>query len=134
MKFLILLVFVFSLSNAAITLKNVYFDDYEQNASTHLITYYPYQDFINMAISATNTNRILTCRNNNNPTLTCVSNAGLTTADLRRIREKSHIIDWNLYTDSLGLTLHQTNFLYGLSGLLIGFVFMLAFILIVSRK
>lgn len=134
MKFLILLSFVFSLSNAAITLKTVYFDDYEENASTHLITYYPYQDFINMAISATNTNRILICRNNGTPTLTCVSNAGLTSADLLRIREKSHIIDWNVYTDELGLTLHQTNFLYGLSGLLIGFIFMLAFILIVSRK
>lgn len=134
MKFLLLLSFIFSLSNAAITLKTVVFNDYQENASTHLITYYPYQDFINMNISATNSGRIMTCRNNNTPTLTCVSNAGLATADLMRIREKSHIIDWNVYTDDLGMTLPQTNFLYGLTGALIGFVFMLGFILVVIRR
>lgn len=134
MKFFLLLLFTFSLSNAAITLKTVTFDDYEENASTHLITYYPYQDFLWMGLSTTNAGRILTCRNNLTPTLMCVSNAGLTTADLMRIREKSHIIDWNVYTDFLGMTLPQTNFLYGLSGLLIGFIFMFAFILIVTRK
>lgn len=134
MKLLILLSFLFSLSNAAITLKTVVFDNYEENASTYLITYYPYQDFINMQLTATQAGYIMTCRNNLTPTLSCGSTAGLTTANLMRIREKSHLIDWNVYTDQFGLTLHETNFLYGLTGLLVGFGFYFGFILIISRK
>lgn len=126
--------FIFSLSNASITLKTVVFDDYEENASTYLIKYYPYQDFINIQLSATQTGYIMTCRNNNNPTLTCASTAGLTTANLMRIREKSHLIDWNVYTDEFGMTLHQTNFLYGLMGLLIGIGFYFGFITLITRR
>lgn len=125
--------FIFSLSNASITLKGVTFDDYEQNASTYLVQYYPYQDFLNIGLSSTSSAYVLACRDNDTPTLTCVSNA-LNSSDLMRIREKSHLIEWNVYTDELGMTLHQTNFLYGLTGLLVGFGFYFGFITLITRR
>jgi len=133
-RFLLFVSLFFSLSNAAITLKTVVFDNYEENASTYLVKYYPYQDFINLQLTATQVGYIMTCRNNNNPTLSCVSTAGLTTANLMRIRENSHLIDWNVYTDEFGMTLHETNFLYGLTGLLVGIGFYFGFILIFVRR
>lgn len=125
--------FIFSLSNASITLKGVTFDDYEQNASTYLVQYYPYQDFLNIGLSSTSSAYVLACRDNDTPTLTCVSNA-LNSSDLMRIREKSHLIEWNVYTDEFGMTLHQTNFLYGLTGLLVGFGFYFGFITLITRR
>lgn len=132
-RFFLFMSLFFSLSNAEITLKSVTFDDYEQNASTHLVKYYPYQDFIDIGLSSTSSAYILACRDNDTPTLTCVSNA-LNSSELMRIREKSHLIDWNVYTDELGMTLHQTNFLYGLTGLLIGIGFYFGFITLITRR
>lgn len=128
-----LLISLFNLSNASITLNGVTFDDYEQNASTYLVQYYPYQDFLNIGLSSSSSSYILACRDNGTPSLTCVSNA-LNSSDLLRIREKSHLIDWNVYTDEFGMTLHQTNFLYGLTGLLVGFGFYIGFISLIVRK
>lgn len=133
-KSLFLLLALFSLSHAAITLKTVTFDDYEENASNYFLMYYPRQSLLDLGLTTTVAGYAITCRNNGTPGLSCFSSLGAATNDLIRIREQSHLIDWNVYTDSLGLKLDQTNFLYGLSGVLIGFIFMYSFILIVQRK
>jgi hypothetical protein len=132
-RFLLFISLFFSLSNAAITLKSVTFDDYEQNASTYLVKYYPYQDFIYIGLSASSSSYVLACRDNDTPTLTCVSNA-LSSSELMRIREKSHLIDWNVYTNELGMTLHQTNFIFALGGLFLGFMFFYFSIKFVSGR
>lgn len=120
--FIVIAVLLSSFSYGAITLKTVVFNDYEENSSTYLVKYYPYQHFINMQLTATQAGYIMTCRNNNTPTLTCGSTAGLTTANLMRIRESSYLIDWSLVTNSLGINQRDYWFLMGLLGSLIGFV------------
>jgi hypothetical protein len=125
-------------------LKSVYFSDYEQNASEFLVSYYPYSTFTSLNLSTTNAGRILTCRNNNSyPILTCASSAGLANTDLMRIREYSHLIypvDANITqpyyvcTNSLGVSDFQFNFLWALTGILIGSLFLFFFISIVTGK
>jgi hypothetical protein len=130
-KILFLFLSFCAFANAAITLKTVVFNDQEQNASTYLITYYPYQDFINLGFTATQAGYVMTCRNSLNPTLTCVSNAGLTTATLMRIREQSYLIDWSLVTNSLGINQRDFNSIMALMGALFGFSFVFFLIYIV---
>lgn len=132
-RLLFFVTFIFNLSNASIILNGVTFDDYEQNASTYFVQYYPYQDFINIGLSSASSSYVLACRDNGTPSLSCASNT-LSSSDLLRIRENSHLIDWNVYTDEFGMTLHQTNFLYGLTGLLVGFGFYIGFISLIVRK
>jgi len=134
MKTVFLFLFFFcSLSNAAIIVKTISFDDYEENASTYLITYYPKQTFLDLGLSDLEANEILNCRNSWTPTLTCIDLSALSAVSVLRIREQSHLIDWNVYTDSLGLKLVDTNFLYALSGVLFGFSFFFVSIFLGSR-
>lgn len=131
-RIFLVLIFMFSLSNASITINGIAFDDYEQNASTHLITYYPLRTFSDMGLDTTEQIAILNCRNAFSPSLECVGGS-LSPASMLRIREQSHLIDWNVYTDQFGMTLHQTNFLYGLTGLLVGFGFYLGFLQVIRK-
>lgn len=131
-KLLLTIFILFSLSNASVTVQGVYFDDYEQNASNHLLTYYPQITFHEMGLDSSAQLSILACRNNSTPGLSCVGSS-LSSADLLRIREQSHLIDWNVYTDQFGMTLHQTNFLYGLAGLFVGFGFYLGFLQVIRK-
>lgn len=133
-RFIFSFALLFSLSHASATYQGVYFDDYEVNATTYLITYYPYSTFTSLNFSSVYSQYIIDCRNMGTPSLSCLNSKGFTTGHFNRIREQSHLIDWNVYTDELGMTLHQTNFLYGLAGLLVGFGFYLGFLLIFSRR
>lgn len=117
--------------NAAITLKTVTFNDQEQNASTYLISYYPNVTFTNLGFTATQAGYVMTCRNSLTPTLSCVSNAGLTTATLMRIREQSYLIDWSLVTNSLGINQRDYNSIMGLIGAMFGFAFVFFLLYIV---
>lgn len=123
-RIFLLLALFFSVSHAAITLKTVAFTNQEENASTYLISYYPYSTFTNMNFSATQAGYVMTCRDNATPTLTCVSNAGLTTALLKRIKEQSYLIDWSLVTNSLGINQRDYSSLMGLMGAMFGFSFL----------
>lgn len=142
-KSLLLIAFLFTFSHAAITLKSVSFSNYEENASTYMVSYSPYQDFINLGFNATQANYVMTCRNNATPTLTCASTAGLTTALLMRLKENSHFIypvDKNVTepyfvsTNLLGMSDFQYNFLFALTGIFCGFVFYLVFSQIVAGR
>ncbi|MDD2358720.1 MAG: hypothetical protein PHX13_12495 [Thiovulaceae bacterium] len=130
-KIILFLSLFFSLSYGAITLKTVTFTDQEQNASAYLVSYYPYQSFIDLQLTSTQVGYIMTCRNNNTAQasmLSCASSAGLTTANLMRIREASYLIDWSLVTNALGINQRAYTTIMGLMGALIGFI--VAFFLI----
>lgn len=115
---------LFSLSHASATYQGIYFDDYEVNATTYLITYYPYSTFMSLNFSSVYSQYIIDCRNSGTPTLSCLNSKGFTSGHFNRIREQSHLIDWNIATNSLGITDRDYHFLMAFSAVLIGFVFL----------
>ena len=132
-KIILFLSLFFSFLQGAITLQTVSFTDQEQNASAYFVSYYPYQSFIDLGLTSTQVGYIMNCRDNNinvssDVMLSCVSNAGLTSSNLRRIRENSYLIDWSLVTNSLGINQRAYVTIMGVLGALIGFTF--AFFLI----
>ena len=131
-RFLLLIAFAFSLSNASGTYGGFLFNDYEENASLYLVNYYPKQHFVDIGFSTTYAQNLIAYR----PYSSLSQLGGLggyQAAYFGYLRSDSHLIDWNVYTDQFGMTLHQTNFLYGLTGLLVGFGFMIGFIIVISR-
>lgn len=122
-KILFLLFSLSALSYGAITLKTVVFNDLEETQSTYVIKYQPYQYLINLQLTATQAGYIMTCRNNGTPTLSCGSTAGLTTANLMRIRESGYLQENQYSLNSLGLKPSDHNYLMGFVGLLIGVLF-----------
>lgn len=121
-KIIILLFSLCVYSFGAITLKTVVFNDQEELQSTYIIKYQQYQYLINTQLTATQAGYITTCRNNGTPTLSCASTAGLTTANLMRIREAGYLQE-NQPINSLGLKLFDFNYLMALAGLFIGVLF-----------
>ena len=134
-KFIIFLFLVFNSLYAYGTYDGVYFNDYEVNASLYYCNYYPRQSFIDLGISSSDATTIVNGRNTLYTSLSQVAAlSGIVESDMQKIKSQSHLIDWNVYTDDLGMTLHQTNFIYALTGVLIGFTFLFAFIQIIMRK
>ncbi len=123
-RILVLIAFSFSLSYAAITIKGVVFSDFDENATTYLISYYPQITFADLGLSTTLQAGIMSCRNSETPTLNCLKNNGFVKADFLRLREQSHLIDWSLATNELGINQRDFNFMTSLSGVLFGFVFL----------
>lgn len=131
MRKLLLLSFLFFSSllslHASGTYSGIYFTDYEEEASLYLCNYYSKQTFKDLGFGNTDANAIVNNRVNLYTSITDIDNlSSIGSADLDKIKKESHLIDWNIYTDDFGLTLTQTNFLYGLTGLLIGFTFLFA--------
>jgi len=134
MKKLLLLSLLFLSSllslNASGTYSGVSFTDYEENATIYFVNYYSYQNLKGVLNSSSTSNKILSHRKDDLftsiPEIDDIS--GVNTQRLHNLKQQGHLIDWNVYTDDFGLTLHQTNFLYGLTGVLIGFVFLFGFI------
>jgi len=136
-KLLLITSFLFlsTLMNASVTIQGIYFNDYEEKASLYLCNYYPLQAFIDLGLSNIQSERIIDNRVNIYTSLADMQNINsLDSYDLDRIKKQSHLIDWNVYTDDFGMTLHQTNFLYGLTGALIGFTFLFGFIQIIISE
>ncbi|MBV5334551.1 MAG: hypothetical protein JZU49_01950 [Sulfuricurvum sp.] len=132
-KIILILCTLYSLSFSAGTYDGYVFNDYEENGSLYFCNYYDYQSFVYLGLSTADATAIINMRPITS-LLTVANNVNITGTDMARIRAKSHIIDWNIYTDNLGMTLTQTNFLYALSGLLFGFVFLLVSSIIAGRK
>jgi len=138
MRKFIIVTFLFfnSLLIAEGTYSDVYFTDYEENATIHLANNYSYMTFRNLRISEDTATNIVNDRIDElYETVDDIDDIdGIGTNQLHYLKQQSHLIEWDLYTDEFGLTLHQTNFLFGLSGVLIGFIFILGFILIVIQR
>ena len=137
MKKILIMSFLFlSFLRAEGTYSDVYFTDVEENATIYLCNYYSYSDFRNIRIDEdTATNIVNTRIDGLYESVEDIDDVdGIETNQLHYLKQKSHLIDWNVYTDDFGLTLHQTNFLFGLSGLLIGFIFLFGFIQVVISE
>jgi len=113
------------------TYSGIYFTDYEENATLYLCNYYNYIDIYNTTRNRTASNNIVDTRVDGLYTsIQQIDDLGYVTANrLHRLKQQSHLIDWNVFTDDFGMTLHQTNFIYALVGSLIGFTFLFFFIL-----
>ena len=113
------------------TYSKIYFTDYEENATVYLANYYSYQSFKNLRISATTSKNLVNDRKSSlYKTVSDIDAvSGISGTQLHYLKQQSHLIDWNIYTDDFGMTLHQTNFIYALVGSLIGFTFLFFFIL-----
>ena len=132
-KIIFLLTSLYSFSYSAGTYDTYVFNDYEENASLYFCNYHDYQSFIYIGLAAADANAIIGLRPITS-LATVAANTNITGLDMAKIRAKSHIIDWNIYTDDLGLTLTQTNFLFGLSGVLFGFTFLIIMLSFVSGR
>ncbi len=134
-KILVLTLLFFNSLSADSTYSGIKFTSYEIQASLYLCNYYPKQTFKDLGFSGTDAKKIV---NNRRTLYTSISQidllSGIGSSDLDKIKKQSHLIEWNLYTNHLGMTLHQTNFLYGLSGVLIGFMFMFGFIQVIITR
>lgn len=131
--FFLLLSFFSSVVYAdTISVNGVSFSDSEQNQTLLILSYSSYQDFINLSISQPNVYNLLNCRDNETIGFSCAS-AFLTSSDFRRIREYSHVIDFDnnitmrSYTP-LGIRQRDFNFLMGLMGAFVGFAILLFFL------
>lgn len=133
MKKIFLTSFLFiKLLHGAGTYDNVPFSDYEEQAGLYYCNYGDYQSFVELGISTTDSTQIVNGRQTLYTSLTQVAAlSGIVNTDMYRIRQHSHLIDWNIYTDDFGMTLHQTNFIYALTGVLVGFVFLAAFVFMI---
>jgi len=127
LKKLVLLYFLFSSIAHADWHGNIEFTDYEENATLYLVNYYPYQHFKDIYLGSTDSKAII--KNRPFGDLYDLEDAvSLNDNQWNYLRQDSHLIEWNKYTDDFGMTLHQTNFIYALVGALIGFTFLFFFI------
>lgn len=133
-KIIFMFLSFYTLSFASITIKGVTFTDYEQNASTYIVSYFPRQFFVDLGYTTTKVSYVLTCRNEDDSTLTCVSNKGLSSTDLLRIRESSYLVDWSLVTNVIGINQRDYMSLMGLLGALFGFAFLFFMVFIFSKS
>lgn len=130
-RILLLLALSFSFSFGATTVQGVVFSDFDENATTYLISYYPKITFSELGLSATLQTNLLNCRDIGTSTLSCLNSSGFSGSDFLRLREQSHLIDWSLATNSLGINQRDFNYMNSLSGVLFGFVFLFFMILTV---
>lgn len=142
-RLLLLITFIFSLSNASITLQGVYFSDYEQNSSNYLLAHYPLNKFSDLNLGSTYILRIIDCRNGGYSDVLSCLNPYWTKFSYLRIKEFSvyeYPVDKNITepyyvsTNQLGMSDFQYNFLWALTGIFSGFTFLVFFILFVSGK
>lgn len=132
-KSILLLCALSSLSFCAGTYDGYAFTDFEENASIYFLNYHDKVSITGLGLSSADATAIIGMRPITS-LATVASNSNITGTDMALIRAKSHIIDWNIYTNDLGMTLTDTNFLYALSGTLFGFTFLYFSILLASRR
>lgn len=133
-KSLILLSFLYTLSSASATCFGVAFTDQEQNLSDYIFRYYPAQSLIDANITSAGVINVLSLRklDKGNFAYLC-THAYTSTSDLYRVREMSHVFNWDYVVDPMGLHLPDSRFLYGLSGFMMGFLFIFGMALILIR-
>jgi hypothetical protein len=132
-KFLFLNCLFYSFLNASTTESGIYFNNYEENATIYLCNYYPYSHFKELRITATTSKNIVNGRKHNLYTsIHDINNiSGISATQLSYLKSDSHLIDWSDFSTDWGMTVHQKNFIYGIAGSLIGFVFLFFFIQII---
>lgn len=136
---LFLLSFIFSLSNAAGTYDTYYFDDTQEKYSLHFVNTALSTELTGSGLASADATAIIGLRPITS-LATVAANANVTGKDMLYIRERSAAIsipDQSIYSDmntSLGITNQEANFLYGLTGLIVGMGFMFGFLYLIVRK
>lgn len=136
---LFLISFFVSLSNAAGTYDSYYFDDTQEKYSLHFVNTALTTELTGSGLASADATVIIGLRPITS-LATVAANANVTGKDMLYIRERSAAIsipDQSIYSDmntSLGITNREKNFLSSLSGVLFGFTFMFASVLIASRR
>ncbi|WP_457744958.1 hypothetical protein [Sulfurimonas sp.] len=135
-KLVLVLFFMGVFSHAEGTYSGIYFTDYEENATLYFCNYYNYIDINDVVRNSNAANNIVNGRVDGlYSSISDIDSLGYVTANrLHRLKQESHLIDWNIYTDDFGMTLQQTNFIYALVGSLIGFTFLFFFIYILISR
>jgi len=135
-KVFLILFILNTASHADGTYNDVYFTSYEENATLYLVNYYDYQTFKDCYIGSTDSKSII--KNRVDELYTSLDDlldkVSLNKNQLHYLKQKSHLIEWNKFTNDFGLTLLQTNFLFALTAVLIGFVFLFFFIQILYTR
>lgn len=138
-KLLLTTFLLFSLSYAAGTYDGYYFDDTQEKYSIHFLNTALSTDITGLGLSSTDATAIRSLRPITS-LATVASNTNITGTDMLLIREYSAAItipDQSVYSDmnlSLGMRTSDANFLYGLTGLFVGFGFMFGFLYLIVRK
>jgi hypothetical protein len=134
-KALIIFFLFHSSLHASGTYSGIKFTDYEENATVYLANYYSYQTFKNLRITSTTSKNLINDRKKQlYKTVSDIDKvSGISGTQLSYLRQESHLIDWNKYTDDFGMSLHQTNFVYAILGALIGSIWLFFFIYMIVR-
>jgi len=120
-----------SFANAEGTYSGVYFTDQEENMTLLLVNHASYQDLYNVIKKSTTVTNILneSYFNRDDGGITSIDQLdmipGVGPVTLYRLKQYSY--KWTsdiIINPKFGTNYPQTNFLYALSGILIGFVFM----------
>lgn len=128
-----------SLSNAAGVYDTYFFDDTQEKYSLHFVNTALTADMTGCGLASADATAIIGLRPITS-LATVAANTNITAKDMLYIRERSAAIsipDQSIYSDmniSLGITNREKNFLSSLSGVLFGFTFMFASVLIASRR
>lgn len=137
-KFFFTTFLLFSLSYAAGTYDTYYFTDEEEKYSLHFVNTSLSTEMTGIGLTSTDATAILGLRPITS-LATVAANTNITGRDMLLIRSASYnvtipphsyIYDVN---DSLGITVEDQNFLYGLTGLIVGAGFYIGFITLIAR-
>lgn len=138
-RFLLTITLFFSLSNAVGTYDTYYFSDTQEKYSLFFLNTSLSTDMTGIGLAVADSTAILGLRPITSLS-TVAANANITGRDMLLIRERSASIsipDQSIYSDmntTLGITNHEANFLFGLTGLIVGMGFYIGFILIITRR
>ena len=112
------------------------FTEYEKNATLFLVNFYSYKSINDIVQDDTSAINIIRNRSYNQYIDIDVlfGDLNYNYIELNNLRLASHLIDWSSYSNDLGLNKQDTNFLYALTGVLIGFVFLFWFVSLVIKR
>lgn len=136
---LLLLAILFNLSNASGTYDTYFFNDTEEKYSLHFVNTALSTEMTGIGLASADATAILGLRPITS-LATVASNSNITGRDMLLIRSASYdvvIPDQSIYSEmntTLGITNHEANFLYGITGLIVGFGFMFGFLYLIVRN
>jgi len=134
-KFIFSLFFFISFLFAEGNYSDVHFSDVEENMTLLFVNHADYNTLYGVLKSSTDVNNILNERFNNRDKggITSIKQLSdikfISSKDLYNLKQYAYKWTVDIIIDpKLGTTYPQTNFLFGLSGILIGFIIMFGFI------
>lgn len=137
-RFLFFFTLCFNLSYASGTYDGYAFTDEEEKYSLHFVNTAINTEMTGIGLAAADSTAILGLRPITSLS-TVASNTNITGRDMVLIRSASYAVEIPPHSyiydvnDSIGMTIHEQNFLYGLTGLIVGAGFYIGFITLIVR-